>query len=110
MVPQAWFVLAIFVTSIVFSLVMTVISPYYRSLMFNSNGVQIAYYFIVMIIMGILMFYSATCSVLGKKEMLSCGMWSWLLVSVLVVALLAQVGYALYVHQALKKNDEKKTA
>jgi hypothetical protein len=106
MVPQAWFVLAIFVLSISFTVAMTIISPFYRMLMFDSRGVHVAFHILLMLITAILLVFSAQCSIAGSTEMSSCFAFTWVLVVILTIALLAQIGYGIYVHIALKRNEK----
>lgn len=110
MVPQAWFVLGIFIVSVLFAMLMTIISPYYRMLVFNNSTNQMAYFFATTIITAILMLYSAQCSVVGSSKMPMCGVFSWVLVGILAVSLVFQIGYGLYIHSAIKRNLEEKDA
>lgn len=107
MVPQAWFVIGIFIVSVLFAIVMTAFSPYYRALMFNNNTNQMAYFFITTVITAILMLYSAQCSVVGSKDMPMCDVFSWVLVGILGVSLVMQICYGIYAHVAINNNIVK---
>lgn len=106
MVPQAWLILSVFVVSVIYVVTMTIISPYFRALMFDSSKVQAAFHIVLIIVLAIVLVFSTECSV--NKDMLSCSSFAWILASLVVIALIAQIAYGLYAHFALKKNMEKK--
>ena len=107
MVTQTWIVLALFIMSILFSVGMTIGSPYYRVLMYNSNKIQAAFFVIAIFITGILMVYGSQCSVAGAEKLALCNEFSWILVGIMTLAFAAHIGYGIYAHVALKKNDGK---
>lgn len=107
MVTQTWIVLALFVLSIIFTFIMTIISPYYRMLMFNSDKTQIAFYIMYVLIVAVLMMYGTECSVIGQQKLAACSGFAWILVAFVFISFIAHLGYGIYAHVVLKRNDDK---
>jgi len=105
MVPQAWLVLSVFIVSIIFAFAMTIASPYFRALMYDSSNIQAAFHILLIIVLAILMVYSTECSV--NRDMVSCSAFAWVLAAIAVIALIVQIGYGLYTHFMLKRNAER---
>lgn len=73
--------------------------------LFSNSNVQTAYYFIFVVIAAILMLYSTECSITG-----SCHSFAWMIVGIAFIVFAANIGYGLYTHFALKRNDKEAEA
>lgn len=108
MVPQTWIVLALFVVSIAFAFIMTIVSPSYRLLMFNNSGYQIANYVVTAIILAVLMLYGTECSIRGSTLMPSCNAFAWVIVAFMLVSFVSQIAYGVNAHYSLKAEQPAK--
>ncbi len=95
---QAWIVFFMFLTSIIYSIVMTVKSDAFRKLYDLNGGWMITFFFLISFVLAVLLFYGTQCAVVGANEMRFCSIYSWI-VTLLVVSILSLfIGQSLYAH------------
>lgn len=107
--PQAWIVLSAFVVSIIFNLFLTFFNQKYRRVVFKDSTQEIIVYFVSIFVMGIILSYSAQCSIQGSYVMPSCNIFVWIMTALVVVLTLCCVGWKVYTYLIKKDGAKKKT-
>lgn len=107
--PQAWIVLTAFVVSIVFNLFLTLFNQKYRRVVFKDSTQEIIMYFVSIFVMGIILSYSAQCSIQGSYVMPSCNIFVWIMTALVVVLTLWCIGCKVYKFLIKNEGTTKKT-
>lgn len=104
MEAQAWISILVFVTAVVYSIVMASISRTFRSKWKLNDVWSFAFFFVAIVVAGFLISMTSQCSVTGKYgDFAICNTYSWVLV-ILVFTLLA----IFIAHGVLAHIEEKK--
>lgn len=98
MLWESWATIAIFIINLVFLLVMTFVSPYFKKLMAKGVGLVFNVTWLVAIIIStaIVMFYSLKCVVGGSKDDNSCKIFALSVVVLLTVLTILNMSWSIY--------------
>lgn len=108
---QAWIVLLIFVAAVLYSIVMASISPAFRTLWNLHEVLSYALYFVLIMAAGVLIVFSAECSIAGGKNSegatnTMCVAYSWVIVALTVSVFALFLTRSILVHLDEKKQDK----
>jgi hypothetical protein len=104
MVPQAWISLLVFVSVIVYSVVLTIKSEEFRNIVHINSKWMIIYFFVALFVIGILTLFSVECSISGSYSSKACLYYSWIVT--LLVAAIAAIFIMRTVNTFWKKDDK----
>lgn len=108
---ESWIVIFVFLINLIFMLVMSFVSPYYKALTSEGLGkiFNIAWIIVVIIVAGVIFTFNAGCLVSGHCEVLS-----WVIVGLLIAMSIGNISWGVYNTVKYKKNgsvtqESKKT-
>lgn len=108
MEAQAWISVIVFVSAVIYSIVMASISPMFRSKWKLVDVWSFAFFFISIVVAGLLISMSTQCSVTGKfGEHGICNTYSWVLALLLVTLLGLFVTHGVMAHLDEKKDEDQ---
>jgi hypothetical protein len=87
MIAQAWIVLLTFVSVIVYSVILTIKSEKFRTIVNLNSKSMIVFFFIALFVIAVLTVFGVECSIKGSFSSRMCEYYSWI-VTVLVVLII----------------------
>lgn len=103
MKPTAWMTLLVFVCTVIFSIIMAIISPGFRNTWHLSKPWNYVVFYVIISVMALLLTIGSHCSIVGKDGSSICGAYSWVL-SIMILGM-----FALYLTNGIMVHlDEKK--
>lgn len=103
---QTWILIVLFVINLIFFLVMSFISPYYKRVI-SKDWLHIILICIIIIIVGIYMFLNVSCSMRGQG--MYCRLYSWCTIFLVLAISIWTIMYYIYKdHQYRQLTTENK--
>lgn len=90
---ESWIVIVVFLINLIFMLVMSFVSPYYKTLTSEGLGkvFNIAWIIVVIIVAGVIFTFNAGCLVSGH-----CQVLSWVIVGLLISLSIGNITWGVY--------------
>lgn len=105
MEAQAWISIIVFIAAVIYSIVMASISPTFRSKWKLVDIWSFSFFFVSIIVAGLLISMSAQCSVSGKYgDYAICNLYSWILALLVLTLLGIFVAHGVMAHIEEKKD------
>jgi hypothetical protein len=98
MIWESWATIAIFIINLVFLLVMTFVSPFFKKLMAKGVGLvfNVTWLLTITISSAIVMFYSFKCVLGGSKDDNSCKIFAMSVVVLLTLLTILNMSWSIY--------------
>jgi len=88
MKPTAWLTLFVFICTVIFSVIMAIISPGFRVTWNLTKPWTYVMFYVIISVMALLLTVGTHCSITGKDNSPICGAYSWVL-TIMVLAMFA---------------------
>lgn len=91
---ESWIVSIVFFINLIFLLVMSFVSPYFKAIMSLGLGkiFNICWMVVVIIVAGVLFTFNAQC-IVGTTD---CKTLAWIITSIIVILTIANIGFGVY--------------
>lgn len=91
---ESWIVMFVFLINLIFMLVMSFVSPYYKALTSEGLGrvFNIIWLVLIIVIAGVIFTFNAQCLVKGGE----CSVLSWTITGILVVLTISNIAWGTY--------------
>ena len=108
MYPGSWIVLVAFVVHIIFFIVMSLVSPFYKKIQtagWGGRALNIALTILIVIILTVLIMFNIDCTITGD-----CKYMAIILTAFIILIVFGNVVWGIVNHVKYTKSIEKKTA
>jgi len=101
--PESWIVIGIFIINLVFFLIMSFVSKYYKHELAEGLGsvFNIVWIAVIIVVGAIIMMYNVQCTIDGR-----CQGMAWLIIAILVGLTALNIGLSTYRTLSYKEHSE----
>jgi FlaA1/EpsC-like NDP-sugar epimerase len=104
---QSWLLIALFIANLIFFLIMSFVSPYYKSAV-SRDWLHIILICIIIIIVGIFMFLKVSCAMRGQG--IYCRLYAWCTILIILAITAWTIIFHIYKdhqYRTAKKQNNK---